>query len=152
MKKYLLVLIVFFMTFSVYAASNNQEVLSMKLSISISSDSGNHTLSATLYDNSSSRALVELLQKGPVTIDMHDYGSFEKVGSLPWDLPRNDKQITTEPGDVILYQGNQITVYYDTNSWNFTRLARIGNTSKDELLAALGDGGVSVKFSLEWGE
>ena len=110
------------------------------------------TLYANLEDNSSAEALKEKLNPGPVTVEMHDYGNFEKVGALPWDLPRNDTQITTEPGDVILYQGDQITIYYDTNSWNFTRLARIGNTTKKELLAALGDGSASVTFSLEWGE
>ena len=107
---------------------------------------------ANFEDNSSAEALKEKLNSEPITVDMHDYGSFEKVGALPWELPRNDTQITTEPGDVILYQGNQITVYYDTNIWSFTRLARIGNATKDELLAALGAGDVSVKFSLEWGE
>jgi hypothetical protein len=107
---------------------------------------------ANFEDNSSAEALKEKLNIETITVDMHDYGSFEKVGALPWELPRNDTQITTEPGDVILYQGNQITVYYDTNSWSFTRLARIGNTTKEELLAALGEGDVSVKFSLEWGE
>ncbi len=107
---------------------------------------------AHFEDNSSVEALKEKLNSEAITVDMHDYGSFEKVGTLPWNLPRNDTQITTEPGDIILYQGNQITVYYDTNSWNFTRLARIGNTTKEELLAALGNGDVSVKFSLEWGE
>ncbi len=107
---------------------------------------------ADFEDNSSAEALKEKLNSEAITVDMHDYGSFEKVGALPWELPRNDTQIATEPGDVILYQGNQITVYYDTNSWNFTRLARIRNATKEELLAALGDGDVSVKFSLEWGE
>ncbi len=107
---------------------------------------------ANLEDNSSAEALKEKLNSGAITVDMHDYGSFEKVGALPWELPRNDTQITTKPGDVILYQGNQITIYYDENSWSFTRLARIDSTTKEELLAALGDGDVSVKFSLEWGE
>ena len=107
---------------------------------------------ANFEDNSSAGALKEKLNSGAITVDMHDYGGFEKVGALPWDLPRNDRQITTEPGDVILYLGNQITIYYDENSWNFTRLARIGNATKDELLAALGNGDASVKFSLEWGE
>ena len=78
-----------------------------------------------LSDNSSAEALVQKLKEGPVTLLMHDYGSFEKVGELPFSLPRNDEQITTEPGDVILYQGNQITFYYDTNSWSFTRLGKI---------------------------
>ena len=83
-------------------------------------------------------------------MDMHDYGSFEKVGALPWTIERNDKNISTEPGDVILYQGNQITIYYDENSWSFTRLAKIRETSKKELLEVLGDGSVTVRFSLEY--
>ena len=107
---------------------------------------------ANFEDNSSAEALKEKLNPGAITVDMRDYGGFEKVGALPWDLPRNDTQITTKPGDVILYQGNQITVYYDENTWNFTKLAVIGNVTKDELLAAFGSGDASVKFSLEWGE
>ena len=83
---------------------------------------------------------------------MHDYGSLEKVGSLPWSLPRNDEQITTEPGDIILYQGNQVTIYYDVNTWSFTRLAKIDGATKEELLDALGDGNVTVAFWVEWSE
>ncbi len=113
---------------------------------------GDKLFYASLEDNSSAKALVEKLNSGPITVEMHDYGSFEKVGSLPWMLPRNDEQITTVPGDIILYQGNQITIYYDTNSWSFTRLAKIGSTSKEELLASLGSGNVSVSFYLEWSE
>ena len=94
----------------------------MKISIQITSDSGKSELTATLMDNSSATAFYELLKKGPLTVDMHDYGSFEKVGPLGTTLPRNDTQVTTTAGDIILYQGNQITIYYDTNSWNFTLL------------------------------
>ncbi|MCR4681924.1 MAG: hypothetical protein K5647_01195 [Clostridiales bacterium] len=110
------------------------------------------TLYANFEDNSSAEALKEKLNSGAIAVDMHDYGSFEKVGPLPWDLPRNDMQITTKPGDIILYQGNQITIYYDENSWNFTRLAVIDSTTKDDLLAVLGDRDVRVKFSLECSE
>lgn len=107
---------------------------------------------ANLEDNSSAQALVEKLNPGPITVDMHDYGNFEKVGPLPWKLPRNDERITTVPGDIILYQGDQITIYYDENTWSFTRLARIGNATRAELLSALGSGDVSVTFYLEWSE
>ena len=106
-------------------------------------------LYASFEDNSSAKAFAEKLESGPVTVEMHDYGSFEKVGSLPWSLPRNDTQITTKPGDVILYQGSQITVYYDVNNWTFTRLASIENTSKEELLGVFGKSGVTVTFSVE---
>ena len=126
----------------------------MKISIQITSDSGNHTLAATLDNNSSATAFYELLKKGPLTVDMHDYGSFEKVGSLGTTLPRNDTQITTTPGDIILYQGNQITIYYDTNSWNFTRLGKVVSTSSTtsitqaELKKILGKGDVTAVFEI----
>ena len=89
------------------------------------------TLTAELSDNSSAKKLYELLSNGDITVDMHDYSNFEKVGSLPEDLPRNDEQITTEAGDLILYQGNQFVMYYDTNSWNFTRLGRIKDVTQE---------------------
>ena len=86
---------------------------------------GDETLTIRPEENSSAEAFVALLQEGDLTVAMHDYGGFEKVGPLGTDLPTNDESITTEPGDVILYQGNQITIYYDTNTWRFTRLGRI---------------------------
>ena len=119
----------------------------MKIQIEITSESGNHTLTATLTDNSSAVAFYELLKKGPVTISMHDYGNFEKVGSLGKTLPRNDTQITTSAGDIILYQGNQITIYYDKNSWNFTRLGRVDGKTQAELKQILGKGDVTAVFS-----
>lgn len=104
--------------------------------------------SAVFADNSSAEALKELLLNGDITINMHDYGGFEKVGPLGTELPRNDEQITTEAGDIILYQGNQITIYYDVNFWSFTRVGKIENITKDELLSAFGDGDVAVTLSL----
>mgnify|MGYP001098684945 CR=1 FL=1 len=107
-------------------------------------------LTATLADNSSAQALRELLAEGPLTIEMSDYGNFEKVGPLGTDLPRNDEQITTEAGDLILYQGNSFVMYYATNSWNFTRLGKINEVTADELREILGDDSVTVTLSLEW--
>ncbi|WP_261433949.1 cyclophilin-like fold protein [Xiamenia xianingshaonis] len=107
------------------------------------------TLPVAAARNSSSDALIALLAEGDVAVDAHDYGSFEKVGSLPQSLPTNDEQITTEPGDVILYQGNQITVYYGTNSWSLTRLGKVEGTSAEELKQILGDGNVEIRLSLE---
>lgn len=119
----------------------------MKIQIEITSESGNHTLTASLTDNSSAVAFYELLKKGSVTISMHDYGSFEKVGSLGKTLPRNDTQITTSAGDIILYQGNQITIYYDKNSWNFTRLGKVDGKTQAELKQILGKSDVAAVFS-----
>ena len=108
---------------------------------------GDYELLATFEDNPSAEAFKELLSQGPVTVQMSDYGGFEKVGPLGTTLPRSDQQITTEPGDVILYQGDQITIYSGTNSWNFTRLARIDDPT--DLREKLGNGTISITFSLE---
>ena len=107
------------------------------------------TFTATLEENSSAKAFAEFLAQGDMTLDMHDYGSFEKVADLPRSFPRNDKQIDTDAGDIILYQGNTITIYYDKNSWNFTRLARIDNVNKKRLQQILGKGNVKATFSVE---
>ena len=90
------------------------------------------------------------LAQGSVDIRMDDYGNMEKVGSLGFSLPRNDRQITTAPGDLILYQGNSFVIYYDTNSWNFTRLGKVdGVSSRNEMLDLLGGKGeITVTISL----
>lgn len=112
-------------------------------------EANGHTFHADFEDNSSAEALKEQLGSSVIELNLHDYGNFEKVGSLPWTLPRNDTSITTVPGDVILYQGNQITIYYDENAWNFTRLAKIRDVTKADLLEAFGSGDVTVRF---WAE
>lgn len=123
------------------STGSDQEGSALKITV------GDQELLATFADNSSAEEFRELLAQGPLTIEMEDYGGFEKVGPLGTTLTRNDTRITTEPGDVILYQGNQITIYYGTNSWSFTRLARIDDPSG--LQEVLGEGAVSVTFSLE---
>lgn len=120
--------------------SSSQEEPMLKITV------GDQELLATFADNSSAEAFRDLLAQGPVTVSMDDYGGFEKVGSLGTTLTRNDTRITTQPGDVILYQGNQITIYYGTNTWNFTRLAKINDST--DLQAKLGTGTVQVIFSL----
>ena len=99
-------------------------------------------------DNSSADAFLELLKTGDVTVDMHDYGGFEKVGPLPQDLPTNDEPLDTDSGDLILYQGRQFVLYYDRNSWTFTRLGRIEGISKEELKKLLGPASVTATLSL----
>ena len=109
---------------------------------------GKTVLTAALVNNSSTTALKELLARGPITIDMRDYGNFEKVGLLGARLPENNERITTEPGDLILYQGNAFVIYYAPNTWSLTRLGRINNVTQAELREVLGGGNVSVTLSL----
>jgi flavodoxin len=110
---------------------------------------GDTDFTAAFADNSSAEALRELLTESPLTIQMSDYGGFEKVGSLPENLPTNNEQISTAAGDLILYQGNQFVIYHSTNSWNFTRLGKIDNVTGDELKEALGTGDVTITLSID---
>ena len=109
---------------------------------------GDTVLTATLENNSSAEALKERLAQGPVTIQMEDYASMEKVGDFGFRLPTNDRRTTTKAGDLILYLGSSFVIYYDRNSWNFTRLGSIDNISAKELKQILGRGNVTVTLSL----
>ena len=122
----------------------NEEKFDNKLKISVNGTE----LTATLEDNSSAQALAALLKQGNITVDMSDYGNFEKVGELPQSLPTNDEKITTVPGDIILYQGNKITIYYAENTWDFTKLGHINNITQEELKTLLGDGDVTISLSI----
>lgn len=106
------------------------------------------TMTATLADNSSAAALAELLADGPLTVDMADYAGMEKVGPIGQDLPANDEQITTGSGDIILYQGGALVIYYAPNSWSFTRLGRIDDEFIGSLRDILGAGDVQVTLEL----
>ncbi len=108
----------------------------------------NVTYDILLENNSSTEALISKLQDGPITISASDYGNFEKVGDLGFDLPRNDTTITTKPGDLILYEGNKITLYYATNNWNFTKLGTIKNVDEENLKETLGPNDVTLVLSL----
>ncbi len=107
-----------------------------------------HNLTVELVNNSSTEALIALLKEAPITYEAQDYGNFEKVGDIGHTLPQNNEQITTEPGDIILYQGNNVCIYYGVNSWNFTRLGKIKNVGATELKNILGSGDVTVTLSL----
>ncbi|MDE7105764.1 MAG: hypothetical protein K2O22_01205 [Anaeroplasmataceae bacterium] len=108
-------------------------------------------LDVTLANNSSVDALVEILKQKDITYTADDYGGFEKVGSLGFSLPTNNSQITTEAGDVILYSGNQIVLFYGSNSWSYTRLGKIEGYSASQLSSLLcaGKDGVQITLSLK---
>lgn len=101
---------------------------------------GNQSATITLTQNSSAQALYQRLQQGNITITVDDYGDMEKVGALGFSLPRNDTPTNTNPGDIILYQGNQLVFYYDHNSWNFTPMGKVNNISSRQDMLKLLDG------------
>lgn len=96
-------------------------------------------------DNESVATLRELAEDEPLTISMSMYGGFEQVGPIGTNLPRNDVQTVTEPGDVVLYAGSQFVVFYGSNSWAYTRLGHI-DLPKDELADLLGHGDIKIQI------
>ena len=109
---------------------------------------GDTTLRAVLEENSSADGLRELLKDGPVTIAVENYGGFEKVGSLPESLPREDVQMTAQPGDIVLYQGNSIVFFYGSNSWSYAKLGEIRDVDRGELEEILGGAETELTLSL----
>ena len=99
-------------------------------------------------DNESVEALKELCQEGPLTIRMSMYGGFEQVGSIGQSLPRDDNQTTTQAGDIVLYSGDQIVVFYGSNSWAYTRLGHITDKSAQEMAELLGNGDVTITIKM----
>ena len=95
-------------------------------------------------DNESVAALQELLADGAITVQMSMYGGFEQVGPLGTSLPRSDVQTTTGAGDIVLYSGSNIVIFYGSNSWAYTRLGKIRGMSAQELSALLGSGDATV--------
>lgn len=127
------------------AEQNDKEETAMDRKMTV--EVGGSQFTATLEDNEAVDALVQMMEENPVTIQMSDYAGFEKVGSLGASLPTSNSQTTTQAGDIVLYQGNQIVIFYGSNSWSYTRLGRINDLTGWE--SALGNGDVTVTFSLE---
>ena len=133
--------------------SKDSEVMAQTMTQKLYITIDGKTLSVELVDNAATQTLVAALQEGDITYEAHDYGGFEKVGALGRSLPTNDTQTTTQAGDVILYSGNQIVLFYGSNSWSYTRLGRMEYSSQAELESFLkaGQGNVMVKLSLSSG-
>ena len=129
------------------AQTIKEENMTEKMYITI----GNQTLPVTLVKNNATEALMAALAANPITYEADDYGGFEKVGALGMSLPTSNQQLTTQAGDVILYSGNQIVLFYGSNSWSYTRLGRIEYESLEQLKSFLkaGQGRVSVTLSAE---
>ena len=108
----------------------------------------NNVLNIGLEDNYATIELKERLKNGDIVVNAHEYGGFEKVGDLGFSLTREDTNITTSAGDIVLYQGNQISLFYNSNSWSYTKLGKILNVSSSELKNILGNGDVTITFTL----
>ncbi len=99
--------------------------------------------------NESVDALIELAAESPLTVSMSMYGGFEQVGSLGTSLPSNDKQTRTSAGDIVLYSGSQIVIFYGSNSWAYTKLGKVSGKTDSEMTDLLGKDNVTVTISCE---
>ena len=122
--------------------SESQEAETMKLWI------GEAAVSVVWEDNDAVRALRKLVAEQPLTIEMSMYGGFEQVGSIGTDLPRNDTQTTTQAGDIVLYAGDQMVVFYGSNSWAYTRLGRVTDKTAGEMAELLSGGDVTITVAM----
>jgi hypothetical protein len=122
--------------------SEGQEAEAMKLWI------GETAVSVAWEDNDAVRALRKLVAEQPLTIEMSMYGGFEQVGSIGTDLPRNDTQTTTQAGDIVLYAGDQMVVFYGSNSWAYTRLGRVTDKTAGEMAELLSGGDVTITVAM----
>ena len=123
--------------------TEKEENTEMNMTVQI----GSRSFTASLEDNAAVAALLERMEEGVITLQMSDYAGFEKVGALGTSLPSSDRPTTTQAGDIVLYQGDLIVLFYGSNSWNYTRLGQIEELNGWQ--EALGNGDVSVTFSLE---
>ena len=130
----------------IQAQTTNYETMTTKMYITIDG----RTEAVTLANNSATQALVEKLQEASVSVTLNSSGGFEIWGALGFSLPTSNEQINAQPGDVILYNGSNICMFYGTNSWSYTRLGKIDGLSERELRTFLkaGESNISVTLSL----
>ena len=121
---------------------SEEQTNEMKIDININGK----TFTATLEDNTAAEELYEIIKNEGLTVEMSDYSGFEKVGSLGRTLTASDKQTRTKSGDIVLYSGSQLVMFYGTNSWSYTRLGKIDDLSGWE--EALGGGDITAEFSV----
>ncbi|MCH5270945.1 MAG: hypothetical protein J1E83_09375 [Lachnospiraceae bacterium] len=118
------------------------EQAEMKMNVQI----GDYNFTATLENNTAVEELLDMMKEGSVIIQMDDYSGFEKVGSLGRSLTTDNHQTTTSAGDIVLYNGNNIVMFYGSNSWSYTRIGKIDDLT--DWKKALGSGSITVIFSL----
>ena len=141
-KSIILVIILSLMTCS---AVSGDESMDDMIKIKINEES----FDVKLEDNPATQELVKELEKGNITVNATEYGGFEKVGDLGLTLPTTDENVNTSPGDIVLYQGNQISLFYGSHSWSYTKLGKIENIDSNHLKEVLGSGNATLVLSLK---
>ena len=147
MKKYILLVLVIIGLCLFINKPIHQKKIKKEESKAMLLEVNGYTFEVELENNTSAKALKEYVSKEKRTLSLDDYGNFEKEGNLGITLPRNDETITTKEGDLILYLGNKLCLYYNQNTWDFTKLGHIKDTT--HLKEVLGKGSVQVTLLME---
>ena len=148
MKNYIKNMLVLLVLIMSGCSSDNDEVMAQTMTQKMNITIDGVTQSVTLVDNAAAQALVARLRESPVTVTLNTSGGFEIWGALGFSLPTSNEQITAQPGDVILYNGSNICLFYGSNSWNYTRLGHIDGLTESELRTFLHAGESNIKVML----
>jgi hypothetical protein len=135
-----------------FCCSSNREVKAQNMEQKMYITIDGQTQSVTLVENAATKELVAILQEAPLTVTLND-NDFEIWGSLGRSLTTENEQMNTTAGDIVLYNGSNICIFYGSNSWSYTRLGKIDNLSENELRTFLkaGESNISVTLSLTSG-
>ena len=140
-KSIILVIILSLITCTTVSGDESMDMIKIKIN--------DEAFDVKLENNSATQQLVKELEKGNITVNATEYGGFEKVGDLGLSLPIADENINTSPGDIVLYQGNQISLFYGSHSWSYTKLGKIENIDSNQLKEVLGSGNATLIFSVK---
>ena len=147
MKRILWLLVAILITGCTKNNETFAQTMEQKMYITI----GDETHCITMEDNVGTRALMAALQADNITYTADDYGNFEKVGYVGQSFPTDNHQIATSAGDLVLYNGDNICIFYGSNSWSYTRIGKLDNLSAEEVrqFVKAGGGEVSITLSLQ---
>ena len=131
------------------AGTDQTQITQEEVTVTMKMTIGDTPVTVAWEDNASVRALEALCAEGPLTIELHMYGGFEQVGDIGAALPRDDEQTTTQAGDIVLYSGDQMVVFYGSNAWAYTRLGHITDQDADGMGRLLGGGDVTATLTAD---
>ena len=160
MKKILVLLLVIMMVLMAGCAEKEpepgddltEEKNMVKVTYDMKMKIGDTEVSVDWEKNPAVDALAELTAGKWYEIPMSMYGGFEQVGAIGTELPAEDSETVTEAGDIVLYSGDQIVVFYGSNSWAYTRLGHIRGKSAEDMAELLGNGDVTISLMTEFSE
>ncbi|MCR4841616.1 MAG: hypothetical protein K5848_08780 [Lachnospiraceae bacterium] len=81
-----------------------------------------------------------------IVITMRRYGGNEQFGEFPVSFTCADEEITASAGDIIMYRGNQIAIFYGSGSVTGTKIGKV-DLSEEQLNNTFTKNDVKCKFT-----